>query len=590
MEVSSHGLDQHRVDGTRVACGVFTNLTQDHLDYHGDDGGVLRGEGAPVHARDLRARGRRRRRPTRAGGSRARHRAGGDVRLPDAAPTSPRRTSRSARRRLVPPRRSRGPSPLRGPYNVSNCLAACLRPRARSASPTTRSRRASRRCRASRGGSSRSRRASPSPSSSTMRTRPTAWTTCCARRGRWRTTRRLIVVFGCGGDRDRGKRPPMGEAATRLADLAIVTQRQPALGGPARDHRRDRGRRRPRRRVVRRRARPARGHRDGAGRGAPGDVVVIAGKGHETASSSPTGRCRSTTGRWRGRRSSRSPAEGAIPGGRGAVRQRGVAEFAADVGGALRAGRGTIAACAAWPPTVARWPPATLFFALRMTDFDSHRFVADAFGPAHRARWWWDGRRRRRPPSAFALIDVPDPLRRCSMLASRERHELTATFLGCHRLDRQDVHEGLHRGGARRALSVAASPSRSTTRSACPSRSCPCRRATEARRVRDGRARHRAHPGALRGRPAEIGIVTNVGPLTSSCSDRPRTSRSPRAAARGTAVGRNGGAERRRPARPRTSTSGPRRRSCGSASSVPPTCPRRTSRWTARPAARRSGW
>jgi UDP-N-acetylmuramoyl-L-alanyl-D-glutamate--2,6-diaminopimelate ligase len=35
MEVSSHGLDQHRVDGTRFAVAVFTNLSQDHLDYHG---------------------------------------------------------------------------------------------------------------------------------------------------------------------------------------------------------------------------------------------------------------------------------------------------------------------------------------------------------------------------------------------------------------------------------------------------------------------------------------------------------------------------------------------------------------------------
>src|SRR2546421_794264 len=35
MEVSSHGLDQHRVDGCRFACAVFTNLSQDHLDYHG---------------------------------------------------------------------------------------------------------------------------------------------------------------------------------------------------------------------------------------------------------------------------------------------------------------------------------------------------------------------------------------------------------------------------------------------------------------------------------------------------------------------------------------------------------------------------
>jgi UDP-N-acetylmuramoyl-L-alanyl-D-glutamate--2,6-diaminopimelate ligase len=94
------------------------------------------------------------------------------------------------------------------------------------------------------------------------------------------TRSRLVCVFGCGGDRDRGKRPLMGEIAARLADHTIVTSDNPRSEDPDA--------------IV---AEIMAGVEDGAeteaivdrraaiehavGLAAPGDVVVIAGKGHE---------------------------------------------------------------------------------------------------------------------------------------------------------------------------------------------------------------------------------------------------------------------------------------------------------------------
>jgi UDP-N-acetylmuramoyl-L-alanyl-D-glutamate--2,6-diaminopimelate ligase len=92
------------------------------------------------------------------------------------------------------------------------------------------------------------------------------------------TDHRLHVVFGCGGDRDPGKRPLMGEIAARLADQVIVTSDNPRsedpeaiiaeiLSGTDREVAStvDRGD----------------AINDAIGRAKPGDVVVIAGKGHE---------------------------------------------------------------------------------------------------------------------------------------------------------------------------------------------------------------------------------------------------------------------------------------------------------------------
>jgi len=93
---------------------------------------------------------------------------------------------------------------------------------------------------------------------------------------------RLIVVFGCGGDRDKGKRAPMGRVVNAQADVAIVTSDNPRTEEPARILGEILAGMEPRRaecvvEVDRRRAIEI-----ACGRARPGDVVLIAGKGHET--------------------------------------------------------------------------------------------------------------------------------------------------------------------------------------------------------------------------------------------------------------------------------------------------------------------
>jgi UDP-N-acetylmuramoyl-L-alanyl-D-glutamate--2,6-diaminopimelate ligase len=93
-------------------------------------------------------------------------------------------------------------------------------------------------------------------------------------------TERLIVVFGCGGDRDRGKRPVMGGIAEAKADLAIVTSDNPRTEDPERilDEIEIGMQRDNHERIEDRRAAIARA----LGVATARDVIVLAGKGHET--------------------------------------------------------------------------------------------------------------------------------------------------------------------------------------------------------------------------------------------------------------------------------------------------------------------
>jgi UDP-N-acetylmuramoyl-L-alanyl-D-glutamate--2,6-diaminopimelate ligase len=92
---------------------------------------------------------------------------------------------------------------------------------------------------------------------------------------------KLICVFGCGGERDAGKRPLMGAIAERLADAVIVTDDNPrGEDGDAIVAQIVAGMRAPERALVERdRARAIALALD---RASAGDVVLVAGKGHET--------------------------------------------------------------------------------------------------------------------------------------------------------------------------------------------------------------------------------------------------------------------------------------------------------------------
>jgi UDP-N-acetylmuramoyl-L-alanyl-D-glutamate--2,6-diaminopimelate ligase len=288
IEVSSHALELHRADAVHLAAAIFTNLTQDHLDFHptmedyfrakkrlfieakpqvavvnvDDRYGVRLADevGRPVtfaldHQADYRAENIE----TGLSGSRF------TVQTPD------------------------GPvdltSPLRGRFNVYNVLGAFAAARALGVGAETAA------------GAIASAGQVPGRFETVEEGQPFAVVVDYAhtpdslenvlQAARRMTERRVHVVFGCGGDRDRGKRPLMGEIAQRMADRVIVTSDNPRsenpeaivqeiLAGAGSDAEHN---------VDRRQAIAA-----AIAKAEPGDVVVIAGKGHEQGQEFEAGR------------------------------------------------------------------------------------------------------------------------------------------------------------------------------------------------------------------------------------------------------------------------------------------------------------
>ena len=291
MEVSSHALAYGRADGLRFDVKVFTNLTQDHLDFHSD----MEDYFAAKRRLFVRRRGRR----LVAGvavvnlddeyGKRLVDELGsaGDELLTfsasgatdadfraedvefDAAGsrfTAWPRTARS-RRDAASGRLQRRQRARRDRRRVG----ARRRPAARSAAALATPA-------GCRGASSPSTRARTSRVLVDYAHTPDSLDERPAR-GPPRDAGRLICVFGCGGDRDRDKRPLMGEDRRRALRSRDRHLGQPALRGPRGDHRRDPRRARATAVEVEldRRAAIALALERAAG----GDTVVIAGKGHE---------------------------------------------------------------------------------------------------------------------------------------------------------------------------------------------------------------------------------------------------------------------------------------------------------------------
>ena len=245
MEVSSHALSQHRVDGVVYDVALFTNLSQDHLDFHPTMRDYFLAKAEPVHARSAsrtRHRLRRRRVGPRAGRARRRCRCTTLTSLADVDADWRLRGGRGRPGRRSPS--SDGAttlhlrSALPGDFNRVNTAMAALALLAGGDRPARRRAGAARRPARARpdGAGRRSRRAAEArtcrSSSSTTRTPPTRWRRR-SRRCAPRRPARLVVVLGAGGDRDRGKRAAMGARRRASADLVVVTDDNPRSEDPA---------------------------------------------------------------------------------------------------------------------------------------------------------------------------------------------------------------------------------------------------------------------------------------------------------------------------------------------------------------------
>jgi UDP-N-acetylmuramoyl-L-alanyl-D-glutamate--2,6-diaminopimelate ligase len=276
MEVSSHALDQHRTDAVRFAAGLFTNLTPDHLDYHHTMDSYFDAKARLYESGQIRV---------------------GVVNRDD--PWGQKLLQRVAGRGIVietfgagdatkvelSPRRSRFRWEGRdvtlnvgGRFNVLNAIAAATCARAFGIDPST----IGAGLESVTGIAGRFELVDAGQPFTVIvdYAHTPDGVTRALEAARELTQDKLIVVLGAGGDRDHDKRPLMGAAAARLADLAVFTSDNPRSEDPGS--------------IIDQVVAGAVGRQNvvvdpdraaaiatALANAQPGDVVVIAGKGHE---------------------------------------------------------------------------------------------------------------------------------------------------------------------------------------------------------------------------------------------------------------------------------------------------------------------
>ncbi|MFD1746982.1 UDP-N-acetylmuramoyl-L-alanyl-D-glutamate--2,6-diaminopimelate ligase [Rhizobium helianthi] len=234
MEASSHGLDQSRLDGVRLSAAGFTNLGRDHMDYHPTvddyfaakmrlfDTLLPKGSPAVIFADD----------PWSAKAVDVARAAGHDVLTVgrNGSFLSLKRVEHFRHKQLaeihIDGQIYEVQIPLAGEFQVSNALVAAGMAIATGLAPKVAMAALERLVGASGRLELVGQTKQGAPAYVDYAHKPEALENVLTS-VRPFTTGRVIVVFGCGGDRDKGKRPIMGEIASRLADVVIVTDDNP---------------------------------------------------------------------------------------------------------------------------------------------------------------------------------------------------------------------------------------------------------------------------------------------------------------------------------------------------------------------------